>query len=82
MMVGNTIGKKVRGKPCVILLTEFENAKNHNPEKVAKELCDLINILQGIKYIAGPKLISLEKLALCHRGVCSIIMNISHKDIK
>lgn len=51
-----------RGKPCVILLTEFGSVKNHNPEKVVKELCNLINTLQGIKCIVGPKPISLKSL--------------------
>lgn len=61
-MVGNMIGKKVRGKPYVILLTIFRSAKNHDPEKVGKELCNLINTLQGIKCIIGPKPYSLKSI--------------------
>ena len=52
-MVENNNGKKIRGKPCVILLTEYRTAKN--PEKVSKELWGLTYILQGTKYFVGPK---------------------------
>lgn len=79
---GRKYNWKERGKPHIMLLTDFGTVKNRNPEKAAKELCNLINILQGIKCFVGPKPISLEKLVLCHRGVCCIIMKISHKDIK
>lgn len=48
---------------------EYRTAKNHNLEKLSKDLWELIYILQGTKYFVGPKQITGESFFLSQRSL-------------